>query len=238
MRLLSFSFILIFGLNVAAQSPAVSRLFSDATKQAKTGRFDEALKNYKTALFAAENEYTDAAFRARLRYNIGVCYFHLGRLDQAADEFRSALLLKSDYARAHYALGMAEIRRKKWKAARVSLSQVTELDPKNGEAWFDLAFVELSRGDFDSANAAFVRSIEYGTADVALSHNNIGVILAIKGELRSAAKMFESAIVLSSGRLTEARRNLEYCRSRLSGPSVLVAGEFVYAWRADAGIGV
>lgn len=234
MRLLSFSFILIFGLNVAAQSPAVNRLFADATKDANQGRFEQALKNYKTALFAAENEYIDAGFRARLHYNIGVCYFHLDRLTQAADEFRSALLLKSNYVKAHYALGMTEIRRKKWKAARASLVRVTEIDPKNGEAWFDLAFAELAGGDVDSASTAFARSIEFGSKDLALSHNNIGVILAIKGDLRSAESRFESAIKLSAGRLTEARRNLEFCRAKRTGGSDLVASDLAYAAGAIA----
>src|SRR5215204_218131 len=162
MRFLSFVFLFIFSLNIAAQSPAVSKLFSDGTKRAGEGRFSEALKHYKTALFVAENEYLDAGYRARLHYNLGVCYFRLDQFRLAVSEFKSALLLKKDYVRAHYALGMAEMRKRNWKGATVSFTKVSELDPKNGEAWFDRALAMLAIGDVTAAQTAFIRSIALG----------------------------------------------------------------------------
>jgi hypothetical protein len=36
----------------------------------------------------AENEYLDPGYRARLRFNTGVCYFHLGQFDRAVGEFK------------------------------------------------------------------------------------------------------------------------------------------------------
>ena len=111
MRILSFVFLFIFAVGISAQSTKVDDLFTQGTQHINVGRFDEALQNYKQALTVAEKRYAGNEYRARLHYNIGLCYFHLDRFDLAANEFKSALLLKADYVRAHDALGMVDARR-------------------------------------------------------------------------------------------------------------------------------
>ncbi len=101
MRFLFFVFLLISTVNISAQSPMVSRLFAEGTKSASEERFPEALESYKTALVMAENEYLDSGYRARLRFNIGVCYFRLEQFDPAIEQFKTALLLNKVYSRAH-----------------------------------------------------------------------------------------------------------------------------------------
>ena len=223
MRFLSFIFLLILSINAAAQSPAVSKLFSDGTRQANAGRFGDALESYKRARLASDREHLDARFLARLHYNIGVCYFHLERFDRAVNEFKAAVLLKTDYTQAYYALGMAKMRKRDWKAARASFESVLKFETRNGEAWFDLAFAHLALGDAEAAAAAFARSIEFGSVDAALGHNNIGVIQAMKGEFESAEERFENALELSGGVLVEARHNLDFCRARRQGQEMLIA---------------
>ena len=133
---------------------------------------------------------------------------------------------------------MAEMRKRNSIAAVSSFSRVLKLDPKNGEAWFDLAFASLALNDLDTAEKAFARSIEFGSVDANLSHNNIGVILAMRGDLLDAEDQFETAIALSNGRLTEAKRNLEFCRSKRAGKSDLIAADFQFAARTmSIGIG-
>jgi Flp pilus assembly protein TadD len=182
----------------------------------------------------AENEYLSAGYRARVHYNIGVCYFRLNRFDPAIDNFKAAILLKADYTRAHYALGMAEMRKRNSIAAVSSFKRVLKLDPENGEAWFDLGFASLGTADLETAEKAFAKSIEFASVDANLSHNNIGVILAIKGDLAGAEDEFEAAIALSNGRLTEAKRNLEFCRSKHAGKSEMVATDFQLASRNES----
>ena len=227
MRHLLFVFLLILSVNVAAQSPAVSRLFADARDHAGAGRFRDALERYKTALFLAENEYAGKGFRSRIHYNVGVCYFHLDRLDEATNHFKRSILLDTGYTRAHYALGMAQSRKRAWKAATVSFRSALGSDPRNGEAWFDLAFASLALNDLESAASAFAQSIAFGSRDSALSHNNIGVILAMKGDLARAEARFENAIALSNGRLYEAKRNLEFSRTKRFAPPELTALQYV-----------
>ncbi|MEO8574726.1 MAG: tetratricopeptide repeat protein [Pyrinomonadaceae bacterium] len=115
--LLSFAFLFVFGLGALAQSsPKITDLFSEGAKQVNAGQFNAALMSYKTALSAAENKYVNNNYRARLHYNIGLCYFHLDRFDLAADHFKHALIVKTDYSLAYYALGVTKLQTDKLKA--------------------------------------------------------------------------------------------------------------------------
>ena len=116
-------FALFCGLNVSAQS---ADLFSGAAEQIRAGQFDTALERYKTALSLAENKYADKDYRARLHYNVGVCYFHLDKFDLAADHFKHAILLKTDYSLAYYALGMTKIQAHKLRATASTRAGVTK----------------------------------------------------------------------------------------------------------------
>ena len=125
MRILSFVFLFIFAVNISAQSANVDDLFAQGMRQVNAGRFDDALTTYKIALATAENKYAGKEYLARLHYNIGLCYFHLDRFDAAANEMKSALLLKTDYVRAHEALAIFS----KAKAAQ----QIPKFDSKTAK---------------------------------------------------------------------------------------------------------
>ena len=120
MRFFSFVFLFIFGVNVWGQSPAVTKLYSDGARYANTQDFNQALQSFKTAAFAADNEYLNDGYRARLHYNIGVCHFQLRQFELASNEFKSALLLKKDYTQAHHALSMARTRLREWRSASLN----------------------------------------------------------------------------------------------------------------------
>ena len=120
MKVLSFVFLFVFAVSISAQSTKVDDLFSEGTRLANAGRFDAALTSYKGALNMAESEYLDAGYRARLRFNTGVCYFRLGQFDRAVGEFKLAILLRKDYAQAHDALSVAEARKRESKLSTAS----------------------------------------------------------------------------------------------------------------------
>jgi len=214
MRTLSVIFLLVFAISVSAQ-PSVTRSFDEGARLASIREFENALSSYRAALNDAERVRPNNDFLARLHYNLGVCEYQLNHLERAIDEFHLALELKGgNYSRAFYALGMAESARENWRAARLAFLESLRLDKKNGEAWYDLAFVYFQEGDLANAEAAFRNSIVHKSIDAAWSHNNIGVLLALRGDFSSAEAEFETALKLSGGRLVEARNNLEYCRAR------------------------
>ena len=212
MRTLLFVFTLIFAGSVMAQSPMASRSFGEATRFANAGEFEKALKGYRLTLMAADGE--TGEFAVRIHYNLGVCHYRLGRLKAAASEFTTAIqLAKGRHHRAFYALGMTESALENWPAARTAFLNALEINPADGEAWFDLAFVYLAERDYDDTAKAFRKAIENKSVDSALGHNNIGVIMAMKSDLAGAEKEFEAALIESGGRLIEARKNLEFCRA-------------------------
>ena len=121
MRFLSIVFLFIFSISVAAQSPALSTVFSEATKYANEQQFEDALASYKTALQMAENEYTSASFRAKLHYNIGVCHLRLDQFNSASNEFKRALILDSSFVPAYTALGVVRSRKDVLRSATASV---------------------------------------------------------------------------------------------------------------------
>src|SRR5688572_28685877 len=159
---------------VSAQSPLAKRAFDEGTRSANAGDFQKALKSYRTASVASSD--SAGEFRAKVRYNLGVCYYRTGQLEAAAKELTAAIHLSDGrHERAYYALRMTRSALEDWHGARESFAKVLELNPRDGEAWFDLAFVYLALRDYDQAAAAFRKSIENKSVDSALGHNNLGV---------------------------------------------------------------
>lgn len=75
-----------------------------------------------------------------------------------------------------------------------------------------MALVLLAKKDFDTAQTAFQNALKYKTVNTAAAHNNIGVILALRGDVRAAEKKFETALRESNGKSTEAENNLRFCK--------------------------
>jgi len=200
--------------SISAQSLATRQVFEKGIGLANEGKFETALGNFKKTLTFAEIEDADADFRAKIHFNIGVCLYRLKQSKQAVSEFEEAIkLAKGDYEKSFYALGMAEAELKNWQAAEKAFRGAIRLNKQNGEAWFDLAFVYLAQKNYDSAKQAFQKSVELKSVASPVGHNNLGVILAIGGDIDSAMKEFETALKKSNGKFAVAERNLQFCKS-------------------------
>ena len=226
MRFFIIAFFLIGSVAPAfGQSLHALRAFDDATKFANSGEFQMALKGYRSALMLNEDESTE--FVAKIHYNLGVCLYRTNQLKPAVLELNKAVKIGGGkLEKAYYALGMTESALEDWQAAREAFLKAIAIRPDNGEAWFDLAFVYLALRDHPSAANAFRKAIEFRSVDAALGHNNLGVILAINFEFDKAEAEFHNALNLSSGRLTAARRNIEFVRS--IGNRQLIAADWSY----------
>ncbi len=201
-------------LSVSAQSLATRQTFEKGIGLASEGKFETALGEFKKSLTLAEIEDAESDFRAKIHFNIGVCLYRLKQNEKAVGEFEEAVkLVKGDYEKAFYALGMAQAELKNWQKAEQAFRGAIRLNKRNGEAWFDLAFVYLAQKDYDSAKTAFQRSIELKSVASSVGHNNLGVILAINGDLNSAVREFETALKKSNGKFAVAERNLQFCKS-------------------------
>lgn len=217
------------------QSLLAKRTFAEGTQLATSGEFGKALKAYKI-VSSAEGDAGE--FGVKVRYNLGVCYYRVGQLKAARAELNSAIRLSGgQHQRAFYALGMTESALENWPAAKSAFLASLALAPKDGEAWFDLALVYLAEHDYDNAAAAFRKSIESRSVDSAAGHNNLGVIMAIKLEYDAAERAFDAALNLTSGRLIEARKNLEICKILRARRTEMVARvELSFARRQSPGM--
>ncbi|MEP6900790.1 MAG: tetratricopeptide repeat protein [Actinomycetota bacterium] len=226
MKRIIFSIFIILSLlvfSVSAQTGAQAA-FEKGMNSAQSGKYETALAEFQTSLAFAESDHTKNEFLAKIHFNIGVCLYQLKQNKQAVPEFEQAVKLNGgDYEKAFYALGMTQAELKNWQAAEQAFRGAIGLNRRSGEAWFDLAFVYLAQNDFDSARNAFQKSVQYKSVASPVSHNNLGVISAINGDLTSAVKEFEKALKESNGKFTVAERNLQFCKSlgqNLSGDLV------------------
>ena len=215
-RLFLSIFVILTALSLSAwaQSLGTRQTFEKGISLANAEKFDAALVDFRKSLTLAESEETDANFRARIHFNIGVCLYRLKENQQAVGEFEEAIKLsRGDYEKAFYALGMAQAELKNWDKSEQAFRGALRLNKRNGEAWFDLAFVYLAKNDFEAAKQAFQKSVEYKSVSAAVGHNNLGVIFALGGDLNSAVREFETALRKSNGNFATAERNLQFCKS-------------------------
>jgi Flp pilus assembly protein TadD len=210
--------------SAAAQNNMTQRLFEKGLTEARNADFATALTDFEASRKPAIEEHKSNRLLATIHFNVGACLYRLGRSAEAESELTAAIrLYDGPYEKASYALGMTEIDLKNMPAARKAFLAALKANPKNGEAWFDLAFVYLDDNDMDAAGDAFRRSIEYGTISSAVSHNNVGVTLVLKEDFAAAEKEFVAALAESNGTLEQAKMNLEYCRSHNKSAARFVA---------------
>lgn len=217
MRRLFLSIFVILTASVfstSAQSLATRQTFEKGISLANEEKFETALADFKKSLTLAEIEDADNNFRAKIHFNIGVCLYRLKQNEKATGELEEAIKLsRGDYEKAFYALGMAKAELKNWPAAEEAFQSAIKLNKRNGETWFDLAFVYLAQKDYIGARDAFQKAVEYKSVAASIGHNNLGVIFALGGDINSAVREFETALKKSNGKFTVAERNLQFCKS-------------------------
>lgn len=208
-----FIIVTAFVFSVSAQNLRTKQTFENGIKFANKGEFETALAKFQMSLSMAETEQTDDNFRAKIHFNIGVCFYQLKAQTKAVAEFERAIELDANYEKSFYALGMAQFELKNLDKSERAFLGAIRVNNQNGETWFDLAFVYLAQENFDAAKTAFQKSIKFKTRSASIGHNNLGVIFAIKGDFNLAIKEFETALKKSDGKFAVAERNLQFCKS-------------------------
>lgn len=217
MRVFFFTVVLtVLVLPSAAQSKnnLAIKFFNQGTQLARNKNFPEAIEFYIKVLEGIENsDQTSPKLQARTHYNLGVCLFHSGEKTKSVIEYNRAVEIDKNYAPALYALGLAQSELKNYGKAKAAFLRALEAGKnRDGEAWFDLAFVYMAENDYDRAFDSFAQAIRFGSIDTALAHNNLGVIFALKQDFAAAQKEFMTAWRKSDRKLTLAENNLRFIR--------------------------
>jgi len=99
---------------------------------------------------------------AELHLETGMALLHQGLLDQAEEEFSSALELGEEYTDALLGLGLVNLGRESWTAASEYLRRFIEVCPADHRGYLEMAGLYLLTGKADSAaimaDSAFMRA--------------------------------------------------------------------------------
>lgn len=224
-----------FGIN--AQSTHALQLFEIGLEASAAGDHARALKNFSETLQIIDREGASEKFSAKVHYNLGVSNYHLQQREAAAAEYERAIKVAGgNYEKAHYALGLVNAELGRWDEAKTSFGNAVRLNDRNGEAWFDMAFTYLALNETENAKTAFRKAIKNKAVEKAISHNNLGVLLAVDGDLSAAAVEFEQAVSSSGGDLDVAVDNLNKCKIARSGSREFVARKEFELARREAKI--
>jgi len=97
--------------------------------------------------------------KARGHHGLGVAYQNLGHLDEAIQEYKTALTLKPDYVEAHYYLGAVYRNLGRLEDAIQEYKAALTLNPKDNKAYGNLGFIYLEQGRVSDALAAFKEQV-------------------------------------------------------------------------------
>ena len=119
-----------------------------------------------------------------------------GRVDAAADCCKQVLGAKQDLPEGHFLVGLIALETRQTRTAISAFGSVTELDPRHGAAWAQLARLYYSAGQPVMADEALAKAIEFERGDPVV-HDLLGVIYSLQGDQEEAGLWFAKAVVAS-----------------------------------------
>jgi type IV pilus assembly protein PilF len=130
---------------------------------AKTGRLDEAVKEFDLAL---GNMLYKEPFIARC--NKGEALYRLGRKEEGIAELGTCLKLNPRYCLGHRMLGRIQLDEGRPRLALESFDRYAQSCPGSADAWYQVGVAQLKAGDAAKAGQAFTRCAELaGDGDLA-----------------------------------------------------------------------
>jgi len=140
-------------------------------------------------------------------FNIrGACFANLGQLDIAVKNYKEAISIKPDYAKAHFNLAGSLYDLGQLKAAVESYKETLEIEPGYAEAYNNLGNVFQELKQANSAVQSYKKALEIKPDYVAAQYS-LGNTFMELGQLDEAVKSYKAAIKLKPD-FVEAINNL------------------------------
>ena len=136
--------------------------------------------------------------KARPQNNLGAALSRQGRLAEAIEQYRAALMIKPGYADAHYNLGYALAKQGKLDDGITHFIEALRIDPKNLKALNNLGVAEALRGNYPKAIDHFRAALKINPSDADV-HNNLGFALRKQGDQDAALQHFTRALTIDPG---------------------------------------
>jgi tetratricopeptide (TPR) repeat protein len=136
--------------------------------------------------------------RSVLRHNRGQVYAGLGRLDEAAGEFRAVIAADPNYPEYHFDLGNLLRRMGDAEAALAEYETAIRLSPPFPEVYYNRADTRAALGDTDGAIADFGYVLELDPAYVD-AHVNLAGLLLQSGADEAADRVVTVGLAVEPG---------------------------------------
>ena len=126
---------------------------------------------------------------------LGMAYLERGMLNEAQQEFETAIKLYPNDAKSHYNLGVVYHQKGNLKKALENFSRSVTLNPDLTRAHYNLATLYAQQGAMDLAIRHYVKVTELD-AEVIEAHYNLGLAYAMQGKLKQAISEWEKVLQL------------------------------------------
>ena len=207
-----FLFLFAFMALVSAQAKQDDNALQQGNHFFALGQYEMALTQYRIAASSSGEQQPIAQF------NVGVCQHRLGRLPEAVRAYRDAIRSRNGYyAKASHALGIVLIDLQNWREAKQAFAQAVEAsNERDAESLFQWALLLAREGDHGAAAKRLRQAIKRAGKTFPGGHNNLGVLLAMRGRLDDARREFGLALEQSKGQMSEAADNLKLCQTLIN----------------------
>lgn len=169
--------------------PQTAALLAHATGLYQSGRFMEAIEDYKRLVNILPN---DATIHKDLGMSaIAVHNFHL-----AENELARSIQLGGNDAETHNALGSIYLNTGRTELAKKELERALSLNPNLSAASYNLGNILAGMGKYPEAIQAFHRVIMVEPRSAA-AHNNLATMLSLVGNYDEAIHEFRQSVALA-----------------------------------------
>jgi Flp pilus assembly protein TadD len=165
-----------------------------------------------------------------VQYNLGLCLYSRGRIDEALRHYQRSLELKADSPEAHNSIGIALSDRGQFDGALAAYERAIQLRPSYPEAHYNRGNLLQVAGRFEDAEAEY-RAALAARPNYALAHNNLASVLRSQGRFNDAVASARQAIAFRPD-LADAHLNLGMMLLML-GQFEEGAREYEWRWRTD-----
>jgi len=119
------------------------------------------------------------------RYNFGITLQKMGRIDEAIEQWQSALKLNPGYEKAHYNLGLAYFNKGWIDKAIEHLRIALKLNPDDADAHYGLGLAFFNKGMIDEAIKQWQSASELNPTDTE-ARKNLAIVFLSKGRVDEA----------------------------------------------------
>lgn len=179
----------LFGNTLKLYPESVAARDALAAMDRQTGRYERAIKLLRDGLAYGEN--------LQLRMGLGTVYAKVGRVEDAADQFRQASKLAPENPEPLVALGVLDEYNGKVSDAMEKYLRAVEIDPSYVSARNKLGSLMLETGRMAEAEEQFRAALEWNPNTEGVLYN-LSLILDAQRQTGEALALLERAYALSA----------------------------------------